>query len=275
MINDYFLQIKNEELKNKIKELNTLGITQNELISSIFLDNQYVYDYLEKIEQKRFAHIFIKEIASCLRELKADDESKFIEVIHKYLKTTLSNDVRVVTFNYDTLIDDYYNELTYGIDINQNPYNDINYHTDGIWGENLSITNLHGSINWFKFSEDEKADTSNVFYCNKSDESYLNIIERQAPVIIPFTFNKNEYLKGNVFDLLWKKFNQLLERCESIELIGYSFPESDYHIITKVGNVKHKIKRIIVKEDDSTKIDRLRNIFGNCVVNEDAQEIFK
>lgn len=275
MINDYFQNIESKELKAKFDNYKLLGIGNNEQIASLFLEDNYLYDYVEKLEHKKYAHYLLCEIGRKVRNITPNNVSDFQQVVDKYFKRTLDNDISVVTFNYDTLIEDAYENASYSIELMQNPYNEMKQFDGGIWGEGLSLLKLHGSVNWFKCSEDENSNVSNIFFCNKEDESYTDISLRQAPVIVPFSFNKTAYLAGNLFDLLWKRFIQLLDRADSIEFVGYSFPYSDFQIISQIGKYKSKIKKIVVMEEDGTNIDRLVRIFGRCIVNKDAADEYR
>jgi len=259
LIRDYFIKVKSARIRKVLREYRKIGIKTSEALSSLLLDDSYIFNYKEKLEREEDSIEFIQSIANRLRLIKPDNEALFNQYIQNNMLDNHEN--KIVTFNYDTLVEDFYSGyLPYEISLTGSPFE--NGIIDcGEFGNNNSILKLHGSINWFKSSDNNPADLSNIFYCKKDQRSYKSLIEKQMPIIVPFSFNKRIFLEGNIFDLMWKRFDQLLAECTSIEILGYSFPESDYLIVDRISRYFPKISKVVVKEKAKDKIKRLDRLF--------------
>jgi hypothetical protein len=265
LIKDYFINVKSSRIKKVLKEYRKIGIKTNESLSSILLDDSYIFNYKDKLERQIDGIEFIQLIANRLRSLVPDDRQAFFNYISNNMLNNQNN--KIVTFNYDTLIEDHFGDnLPYEIALNGNPF-EGGLIDGGIYGNYNSILKLHGSVNWFKYSDTSHADLSNIFFCTKDQASYKSLIEKQTPIIVPFSFNRKIFLEGDIFDLMWKRFDQLLSDCTNIEILGYSFPESDYLIIGIISKYYSKISRVIVKENSKEKLNRLNKLFHGKLDN--------
>lgn len=163
---------------------------------------------------------------------------------HELRKT----DFFVVTTNYDNAIENILEKIFgngswyYPAVSNQNRINGI------------PIFKLHGSINWMENRGDAKQDGFNrsgepvliespsTLKLTKSIGESGYFFEKDGikytPIIIPFVFQKETWLKENnrywtkLFNETWSKAEYLMKQSSKLLFWGYSLPEADYHMFT-------------------------------------------
>jgi SIR2-like domain len=136
----------------------------------------------------------------------------YSQVIHgKYLNNCEQKNT-VITFNYDTLLEEALKrsklEFTYGFEVGDMEYVNCN-NTENC----LQILKLHGSLNW----SDKNKIYENYDLLSKSDEDVL---------IIPPTWNK---VFNEIFLKVWKNAVNALTDATRIIIIGFSVPPTDVH----------------------------------------------
>lgn len=249
---------------------------------------------------------------------------KFGEIIYK-----TSSDV--ITFNYDCLAEvgietasgetgeklkngnpryNWNRYAAYGTKFTKLRLNGSNY-WDGTDGRNeakafyknsfkstykSSFIKLHGSYNWFKYSEflrrtPLKRDIlagkilppisketkplperlKNEILCFNADWQWGNSPVWSAhsdkyvlePLIIPPILNKEEKIQQNIFSELWHAAKETMLNCEEIVFIGYSFPDTDFYakkLFLEVFSINKNIKVTIVNP-----LKSIRNKFRRLV----------
>lgn len=188
----------------------------------------------------------------------------------------------IITFNYDIALDTALNLKGVGYS-----YGLPNDHTDGI-----NLLKLHGSTNWGICPECQQiysASLSNYFTKRVSDykirkrnEIILNISKdilemrctnchsglNESPVIVPPTWNKNEYHGG--LTKVWQQAAKELSEARNIFVIGYSLPESDsfFRYLFSLGTDSHtRLRRFWVFDPDPTNSvnERFERLLGQGV----------
>ena len=178
--------------------------------------------------------------------------------IYQKFTEQLEIDDTIISFNYDTLIDNAikhkFNDLNYGFDIT--PVRDFIDLTDRNWINvvkecncldtdiNLSfksektplLLKPHGSLNWlycpkcynyFFLLGTKLDDYLPYFYeCPHSLSAEPSRRPRLTENIVPLTHLKN--FKNPIYNLIWMKIVQQLSKADEIYFIGYSLPDADF-----------------------------------------------
>jgi hypothetical protein len=270
VINDIFNGIKDNSVLEKINYYKSIGIVNNEEISSLILDDLYDFDHKDIINKKMISYSFLNEIVSNFIGLKADEPEFFKKLISDKFKSNNNDTIYIATFNYDTLIEDYSEHVNYLIPINSNPYEDITYEVMyANYDKPINILKLHGSINWYN-NNIINTNIMDTYFVKKNDKSRMYIEKTSLPVLVPFVFNKSHFMNGDLFKTIWRKMDMILNEVDEIECIGYGFPKTDFQIFPTLYEFKDKIKKVIVYENDN----RLVQLFGNKLVIGDARLVF-
>lgn len=150
----------------------------------------------------------------------------------------------------------------------------------------VKIYKLHGSINWFKYKGERKADIDNICIGPPYLDRYRNRIEElerfsreewsiksmfeKTPELVPMTYNKSVYLDKPIFDIIWSRAYQALIEADDIYFIGYSFPETDTNNTYFYKEFEDKIKGICVYEKPEALKkfkSRIKNYFPNLKIS--------
>jgi len=263
--------ITDSDINRLIGGFRGLGILSSEEVASLLLDSLYDLNPEELIERSRVTFQFIKEIQSKFYGLKATNEDSTRKIIIDQFKSTDDNKVYVATFNYDMLIEDYSPYYEYIVPLGPNPYEEKKAgFTFGTAQHPVWLLKLHGSINWFGNSG-TSIDLANTCAFRPNEKSSEYILKNTSPTIIPFVFNKSDFIRGDLFTIMWRKMDMLLQEVDEIEFVGYGFPKSDNQFLPRFMKYIDKIKSVVVLDDSD---HRLENIFGNRLVLKDAETFF-
>lgn len=218
-----------------------------------------------------------KVLGDCERDLKTliykcfstiylqNDICSNYESMHNIIQqNTGVNFLGYITFNYDLLLEDslkklgkQYHYLGVNIDIFDRYY--MNFRPS------ILILKLHGSLNWELVSGDK-----HIIFKEKSvkpeyPEYSIDANNYTEPGIVPPTILKeeinSEYNESNPLKRVlinqWKYAIQLLSKADKVIIVGYSFPETDYHV--------HRIFQIanMIRRRNSTKNQKILYCVGN------------
>lgn len=254
-------------------------------------------DAMDRLEQVFISlnMLFISTINNFKSSLRSSESClKLGQILYKEKPT-------IITFNYDDFIEraiafaqpDWDKALAYGFKFNEitvkNRFPKVINQDDYYFNKHLyewKILKLHGSINWWEFS-DNPIDFGSMPYEKKTRELYdkkkdaillkdvyVDYVLRFfsagglqiGPVIVaPFlhkTFHFNK-VHERVFKSIWDQARNTLEKCESLIIIGYSFPLTDFHtkkLFLEAFSKNGNIKEIIVVNPDSKVKDRVKEI---------------
>ena len=218
-----------------------------------------------------------KVLGDCERDLKRliydcfstiylqNDICSNYESMHDIIQqNTGVNFLGYITFNYDLLLEQsleklgkQYHYLGVNVDIFDGYYK--NYRPS------ILILKLHGSLNWELFSRGD-----DIIFRKKSvkptyPEDSISANNYIEPGIVPPTILKeeinSEYNENNPLKRLlinqWKYAIQLLSKADKVIIVGYSFPETDYHV--------HRIFQIanMIRRSNSTENQKILYCIGN------------
>lgn len=159
------------------------------------------------------------------------------------------NSLGYITFNYDLLLESaleklnkQYHYLSVNVDIFDRYYKN-NY-------PSILILKLHGSLNWELFSRSDDVLFKGKPVKPRYPINSLRVNDYTEPGIVPPTILKeeinSEYIENNPLRRLlinqWKCAIQLLSNADKVIIVGYSFPETDYHVhrIFQIANMKRR-----------------------------------
>jgi hypothetical protein len=231
-------------------------------------------EYLENI-----THL----ISFVLSKGRFRDERLVQKIIDKYFNYTNVSECpnRIITFNYDTLIDDllYKKFKNYGhlyfdsISPKRNSRSRVKY-------KYPLLLKLHGSINWRCIKseyqkifaspiENKKSSTTtfNTSKCHFIDEIWIDKkIENPGndifPLIIPPIPDK-PITNVAIFKYLWSYAFEYLTECEEIVVSGYSLPETDTlatSLFSKFDNTK--LKKVVIVDPSPNTVLKWVNLFN-------------
>lgn len=150
--------------------------------------------------------------------------------------------------------------LAYGIKFDEIVYDNKKRNNIKLSGEEFysnnnlydwSILKLHGSVNWWEYIEDSPypslSSNQTLFYKTYSDKKEMILLQDRDilvqfpfytldqltinPIIVAPLVQKTFYSHNNKisekFKILWSKAEEALKICDSLVIVGYSFPEAD------------------------------------------------
>jgi hypothetical protein len=231
---------KLESIKNKFKSRDILYI-----FTHIVNEKKYFVDEILKEIQKKRNHEGVLLLKKLI--LKHLDNKSFAlsnaykDFIEKVLLNNSANDISIISFNFDYLLNDYY-----GNGIDNEVYFDYLLHFDhkknGYKHKNLiPLIKLHGSLDWGLCNEcnelrlyfphkvaDKYFGNSWPPICNSGGSSCNGIIE-------PYIFLPHQKLDDRI-ELLWNEATKKLKNAPKVTIIGYSFPDYDEKAIDLFKN---------------------------------------
>jgi NAD-dependent SIR2 family protein deacetylase len=187
-------------------------------------------------------------------------------------EATPKQTVSVLTFNYDLALDFSFYKDGYSVDYGLDEQNSSSGPTP--------LLKLHGSVNWTRCTECKSVIPLHLrdyfegpqpiqlpgptsVYINLSHKlksmTHCNKPVDPTPVIVPPTWNKNEYHRS--ISNVWAHAAKELSEAENIFVMGYSLPESDafFRYLFALGTVSDvTLKRFWVFNPDSSPSTRER-----------------
>lgn len=248
---------------------------------------EFLYNlHPQKTRNKSSNHVYLNHlshlIAKMLFKCKANNRDRhkvFIDHVFPQNKSLTSLQNRIITFNYDTIID---NALLMREDITQrHVYFDRlrpNKENDGLRKvadrfDHPLILKLHGSINWNVSTEyfntlieepnEINPDQKEPIWINKS--RVPSIFDSVSPLIIPPLPNKPITQVG-IFKYLWTTAYEYLHDANEVIIAGYSCPHTDAIAHAMFSHFSNSnIKRVVIIDPDATMLSKYRGLFKSKV----------
>ena len=252
---------------NKSKPTNGWKKESVELLDNGWLDNDFIFDLgLEQAIIKRVSQYeFLSNLNSERTRKKCNNEDFLNNLTHlvtAYLMKCRSNSSgqtktfvnrafpigikpeeyknRIITFNYDTLIDKHLIER--GLSIKKIYFDRIVKSKDEGTRREYSqkfmhplILKLHGSINWrcdrnhfdeMIIDSSNKLDKDEKFAIWFDDKNIPKPNDVESPLIIPPIPNK-PITRSSLFKFLWTTAFEYMHQAKRIVIVGYSCPNTD------------------------------------------------
>lgn len=253
--------LENELKKQNIQvSLEDIFTTFDKSLKEKKHSKSYTY-HEEDITQQSILRLFVYYFGKKLKKHSYNNEEylNFLNFINK-------NNVSIITTNWDTLIEGYFerSNMNYDLCLNNEyfKYDDITDIKENI--KNIKLIKLHGSINWFNCLTCGKTSIIKKENCgeyllqnNKKEKCICCETENKfnfpllCPEIITPTMVKNY---GNqLYKNLWSAAAEELRKANKIIFIGYSMPAADFEIKYLLQNsieVTTQIEVILHKNDN-------------------------
>ncbi len=274
-----------QDLYSKSNQLEEFRDTEN--LANIIFSKRIFKDFEEQLDYEKLRFELIKFIYREINQQELDQSKA--ETLYEFLRQcaspTASEECVLLNFNYDLLIEDVlkykmqhspeYIELKYGLQFERYEPDKVPdlQHQEILY---LTMLKLHGSFNWFRAKGSTANDIRNIHLVHEEDSSF-SIHANDIPTFIPMTNVKSQFLTGTLFNTLWAKAIDYLNRCDEIIIMGYGFPKTDLNNLGLLLDYKEKITHInIIHPYAEDKLQRLYQLFGRDVVwNIDAKNFIE
>lgn len=213
--------------------------------------------------------------------------------LHKLTGYLNEQEMPVITFNYDTLIewtllwisntqstqhqsDVYIDEGIYGVPLSPlatpqgDPFSKINRKT-------LQLIKLHGSINWF-FHGGSSAEN---FYYYPISKTFCypgpELVKSKVPLIIPPILDKTPFYNHPIIRSLWRDAKFYLEIANEIFCVGYSMPLTDLTtrlLFQSLSKFPGKTVYIVNLSDNRVEADELKKRYEMAFPKQKIDERF-
>lgn len=205
----------------------------------ILHDNDSVIRRKFLILRRQLLYLIFKTIGENIIQGRSENYKNFLR---NHLNYNLINDVTVISFNWELLLDNIIFEplfrlenlcVDYGTDFEM-------IKEDGLLisayrGSSYKLLKLHGSMNWMCCWKCHKrffafADKIIIPFFEKRTFKCPNCGGHLYPLIVPPTFQKfKRRFEFNFLRDIWLEANKALTEARKIIIVGYSFPEDDVH----------------------------------------------
>lgn len=255
-------------------------------INSDHYENRSLYYKIIKLIESEFSKIELDFYNDIISQKKLPDD------FYKLFNYWCDNRIKIITFNYDTLIEEtifeYSEKINNGTvkpfmkkirdheELWKLPIKHLAFRTDAgflnggqtISEDTIQLIKLHGSLNWY-FYGDFKRSGGDYYYLNSyynKEKDNHRFIAGLNKFIIPPTIDKTAYLQYNeIIKILWFDAKKFLANADELIIIGYSLPISDIYIrLFFQSCIKPNIRIIIVNIDNSQNFTNyIKNYFKN------------
>ena len=220
------------------------------------------------------------------------------EVLQSLIRRWHADRTKVITFNYDTLVEAALNDLATELGLPRNyahpglstldlPELSERHAKHGFsfgrpMGDTFALLKLHGSLNWLYSGEhggygDVMYESGQVGSWHSRNSTSLQGILDAAPglevALLPPTPTKFGMMANGMLRALWQRAANAIITAERIIVIGYSVPQSDRVVrgmLSVMAMPSDLMKREIIPVNISTDIVAVcRAIFRDCEVVED------
>lgn len=192
----------------------------------------------------------LNSITCKLLDIQEELDYKLLQdsIKYKFFQYIYETNSKILTFNYDNILEkglraNFYKGSWYKFyDL---PIKNLNIRSQsssssGVLSQPFiaesnapKIIKLHGSVNWlFNGSYGDISSESVYYYIPNKKESESIKINKQglSNLIIPPSLEKNSFINHIILRCLWQNAKDILKDSNKINIIGYSFPQSDIYV---------------------------------------------
>jgi hypothetical protein len=249
-----------------------LGVRDFENLLGLLSQDQPWLDDVSNLRNRAAFLEVSRAIAGSVRarqvQALTDSQPDWLRALVRYW---LAHHARVLTFNYDTLIekavvsqaavppqtaDDYAHADLYPVAVPAVEHRSSAGPTAPLPMEGMRLTKLHGSLNWY-YSGAETFFGEAIYdvgirpeWGSSSEDKFISkahYVMDKVPLIVPPTASKNAYFANEAVRGNWRSARAFLESASELVVIGYSMPLSDLMVrglLTAAG--LHRIRLVDV-----------------------------
>lgn len=296
---DYYIELMSlkEELRERLQAANVQICLEDvftlfdKCITMKENTTDYTYTQIDQL-QHALLRLFTFYFSDKVNRHKYN-KSDYLEVI-KFIREH-SEDISVVTTNWDILLEKYFEKNGIGYDYKFNSSYVINsegtfysdYHAD--CEAKIPYIKIHGSINWFRclkcgtlqvyegemcgkylFDDNEK---EKCIHCSQVGEG--EVVQIKPEIITPTMM---KLINNQLYNNLWKNAAYALQEANEIIFCGYSLPMADYefrYLLKQNIQPGTKIDVVLYHNDDPERSTdhnimnylpekRYTDLFSNC-----------
>lgn len=222
-----------EEIYSTLKRL-----AEEELRGNLESKYYSVYQYQDPTNRTPYQYLFMfagwelkKIIYKTYTQILKEEQKKLYEKLIEFCVRE-SDCVEIISFNYDTLIEQALERYHY--EVIDNPKKD-----------GIKIIKPHGSVNWLQIDKPSNQ-SQNIISCDKPlDLIHMGYKETGffQPALVGLIDRKPEYeIDRGIYKSLGIAIEHSLMDADRVVVVGYSFPSGDRHIkgILKEAKVQMK-----------------------------------
>lgn len=248
-----------------LKAIHPIKLTGNSKTKSKCDNFQYL---------NHLSHLIVELLSRCKQNTRNYAE-RFAK--HALGSNDKREENRIITFNYDVLIDDvlldklkipknrlYFDRLKDGQDASDNRKTKDKF-------AHPYLLKLHGSINWRISSQDfENIVNGNI----ASDDKIPIWIERDkipdpeddvSPLILPPLPNK-PITETSIFRYLWQWAFEYLHEAKKLVIVGYSCPVTDSFATSMLSQMYNmNLEEVVIVDKDSSALDKYRALMSGRI----------
>lgn len=124
--------------------------------------------------------------------------------------------------------------------------------------ETIYLLKLHGSLNW----QLPAGDAAEIYLKQRLHQQYGT----PRFTIIPPEWNKGAR-EQPVFNLLWRRAFNAIQRAEQIAIVGFSFTPTDLHVesLFRLALAKSKLRTLVIANPSFEDRQRIRRVFAGSL----------
>lgn len=274
LISDFIKIIDRIDLPDEYKTITNF----EELLSALIADYPWKTLSEKHLHESKYYEI-TKLLSESINEIECNIVKENVPSwAFKIVRYFLINSKKVITFNYDTLIErilsDTLNktrEINELLNIYQSSIINIRSRNDFTWGNinstsDMQLIKIHGSLNWYYSPRSQQ---TNFYYTPIYKFTNKYVDENNAAkyalkdlecFIIPPIHDKNNLFDSGFVYSLWKDFRKIISNSTQLYFIGYSLPESDFYLNHFLSTYTNKDCEIFIVNIDSN-AEKLKQTF--------------
>jgi hypothetical protein len=196
---------------------------------------------------------------------------------HAAILTLLKKGDTVLTFNYDTVIEESFDgaQLWTPLDGYEAPV----HNQRAAWVKNwfkirgreghplkskINILKLHGAVNWVLYKQNGQIKMKARPYSVRGGKKRAAVHEKVS--ILPPGWNKQ--ISKYPYSELWRKARLELEKCKTLLIVGYSMPETDLlakalfvEVVRHRQSARKSLANLVVADPDSKVKEKFIELF--------------
>lgn len=229
-----------------------------------------------QIDPSKWLNLLAHLICIVLRRARENRKGLYKQIVEKYFPAESEiEDIknRIITFNYDTLLDSHLQKTREITDIYFDEIRTRRDRKSTATQNHPLLLKLHGSINWRCSEEDLKSIIG--FSDNQNEDYEIDRIwvddsspplpeDEVSPLIMPPLPSK-PITSIELFKWLWTRAYEYLHEAKELIVIGYSLPPTDGVAESMFSSfIANKLERIIIVDPSTQALDRWRDVLGRA-----------
>ena len=261
------------------------------LLSLISQDQPWLDDPTNLRNRAAFIDLS-RTIGKCIRKCQVSAlKTRMPTRLSRLVDHWVANNTKILTFNYDTLIEkayvsqldgllklaeDYSHESLYPVVMSAVEHRASGSGPPGrLPGDGIRLVKLHGSLNWYYSGAEDFF--GEVIYdvgikpeWGSSDQdkavSKAHFVLDKMPLIVPPTSSKNSFFANETVRGNWRSARSYLGDAHELVVVGYSLPPSD--LMARGLLADSRLERIVLVDKDPCVAERYSQALPDVTIDE-------